>query len=285
MKASISVLPLLLVACCIPASTQGVDKKGEGQSGNQPTNSVLVIREQAASNSGKNADPAKSNKDGWDKAAVLSNYLLVFVGGFGILYAARTLRKLREQTAQIERQAGLMERQLTEMQTVSELEKTTLILQYRPKIIVRNAIVKSFSDEIGDLISKPVRCVVTFQIANIGGSPAQIVDGDVYLLSARLTDPKEEIEFKESTHAGISERTLQPGERENIQFGLDTRIPNDARWVEFYKGASSHSIFLLGTIWYRDNLDIPRGTGIHRKYDPATKRFEAKKDSEEEYSD
>jgi hypothetical protein len=285
MKASISVLPLLLVACSIPASAQGADKKNEGQSGNQPTDSVLVIREQAASDNGKNAEPTKNNKDEWDKAAVLSNYLLVVVGGFGVLYAARTLRKLREQTAQIERQAGLMERQLTEMQTVSELEKTTLILQYRPKIIVRNAIVKSFSDEIGDLISKPVRCVVAFQIANIGGSPAHIVEGDVYLLSARLTDLKEEIELKESTHTGISERTLQPGERENIQFGLDTRIPNDARWVEYYSGASSHSIFLLGTIWYRDNLDIPRATGIHRKYDPATKRFEPKKDNEEEYSD
>jgi hypothetical protein len=126
---------------------------------------------------------------------------------------------------------------------------------------------------------------VAFQIANIGGSPAHIVEGDVYLLSARLTDLKEEIELKESTHTGISERTLQPGERENIQFGLDTRIPNDARWVEYYSGASSHSIFLLGTIWYRDNLDIPRATGIHRKYDPATKRFEPKKDNEEEYSD
>jgi hypothetical protein len=57
------------------------------------------------------------------------------------------------------------------------------------------------------------------------------------------------------------------------------------QWIETYKGASSHRIFLLGTIWYRDDLDIPRQTGLHRSYDPKTKLFTPQKDSEEEYSD
>src|ERR1035438_800108 len=204
----------------------------------------------------------------------------------GIAVGVCTLIFLRGQVAEMRKQAELMKAQLEEMRKVSDLEKTTLILQYRPRIIVRNATAKKFSDEIGDVISKPVRCEVAFQIVNTGGSPAHIVDADIYLLSARVhSSPDEEIEFKESTHVGIGARTLQPGERENIQFGLDTRIPNDARWVEFYKGGSSHIIYLLGSIWYRDDLDIPRETGIHRKYDPANRRFEPKKDSEEEYSD
>jgi hypothetical protein len=224
-------------------------------------------------------------KDGLDYAAFWINFALAIAGFAGIGVGICTLLFLRRQTSEIKRQADFMEGQLKEMQRVSELERATLILQYRPRIIVRSASVKKFSDEVGNVISQPVRCVVAFQIVNTGGAPAHIVDGDIYLLSARLVDPGEEIEFRESTHVGIGPRTLQPGERENIEVALDTRIPNDARWVEFYKGASSHAIFLLGSIWYRDDLEIPRQTGIHRKYDPSNRRFEPKKNDEEEYSD
>jgi hypothetical protein len=225
-------------------------------------------------------------KDSYDKAAFWINAALAGIGIIGVGIGIGTLLFLRRQTAHIKRQADQMEAQLQEMKKVSELENKTLILQYRPKVIVRNATAKAFSKEIGGgVFSEPVRCVVAFQIVNIGGSPAHIVDGDIYLLSARASGLEEEIEFKESTHVGIGQRTLQPGEREAIEFGLDTRIPNDARWVEFYKGASSHSIFLLGTIWYRDDLEIPRQTGLHRSYDPKTKTFVPRRDSEEEYSD
>ena len=225
-------------------------------------------------------------KDRYDKAAFWINVALAGIGIIGVVIGIGTLLFLRRQTAHIKRQADQMEAQLQEMKKVSELENKTLILQYRPKVIVRNATAKAFSKEIGGgVFSEPVRCVVAFQIVNIGGSPAHIVDGDIYLLSALSSGIEEEVEFKESTHVGIGQRTLQPGERETIEFGLDTRIPNDARWVEFYKGASSHSIFLLGTIWYRDDLEIPRQTGLHRSYDPKTKTFVPRRDSEEDYSD
>lgn len=39
------------------------------------------------------------HKDAWDKAAVLASYLLIAVGVFGVIYAARTLRTLKAQTA------------------------------------------------------------------------------------------------------------------------------------------------------------------------------------------
>jgi hypothetical protein len=172
---------------------------------------------------------------GWVASLILTGFLI-----WGVLVARGTLKA-------IETQAGLMEKQWKEMQKASEIGTKTLILQYRPRITVRDVRVKAFSKEISEGvigISKPVRCAMSLQIVNTGGSPAHIVEGDIYLISARRGHDAEEAEaeVKESAHMGIGERTLQPGQWEVIEFGLDTGIPNDARWVELHKGVSSHSI-------------------------------------------
>ncbi len=239
-----------------------------------------------------------ADKDGYDIASFWVNIFLALVGVGGITVGICTLAFLKKQTAEmvhqrvvmrrslntIRRQANLMEGQLSEMEKTSELGYTTVILQFRPKLIVRHARVIKFSDNAGDgVFIEPVRCTVVFQIVNVGGTPAHVVGGDIHMLSARFDDP--ELELEDSTHVGISERTLQAGERENLEFHLNTRIPYDSRWVEIHEGLSSHSIYLLGEIWYRDDLGIPRQTGIHRRLNPTNKLLETKKDAEEEYSD
>ena len=271
----------------IPAANPAASPENHSSTGNEGGNNTtptVSVRELPA---------VSISKDWADKSYWLFSGLLVLVGAFQVVLLWRTLRKISdqetrmgEQVAEMRTQATHMSGQLEEMKKAREIENKTLILQYRPKIIVRNATVKSFSKEIGEgVFAEPIRCIVAFQIGNIGGSPAHIIDGDIYLLSARSIVLGEEIAFKESTHIGIGQRTLQPGERETIECALNTGIPNDAQWTELYKGVSSHSIFLLGTIWYRDDLDIPRQTGLHRSYDPKTKTFVPRKDSEEEYSD
>ena len=249
---------------------------------------VAVYTNQQGSAPSNDATPNQT-PSGYKPPEWVLPLIAIITAGF-ICWQSWETRKASQATkdsvGHIERQAGIMDEQLTEAKESRDIQTKTLILQYRPRIIVRHATAKAFSKEIGEgVFSEPVRCVVAFQIVNIGGSPAHIVDGDIYLLSARSGGLEEEIEFKESTHVGIGQRTLQPGEREAMEFALDTRISNDARWVEFYKGTSSHRIFLLGTIWYRDDLGIPRQTGLHRSYDPKTKTFVPRKDSEEEYSD
>jgi len=210
------------------------------------------------------------------------NLLLAFAAGLQVWLLYRTWERIRRQADLMNRQAIVMVRQVEEMRKVSEIENKTLILQYRPKVIVRNATAKIFTTQLGE----QAQCVLAFQIVNTGGSPAHIINGDTYLLFARSNGSIEEIEFIESTHVGIGERTLQPGERENIQTGLHARIINDERWVEFHAGGGSlHFIYLLGEVWYRDDLGIPRQVGLHRAYDPKTKKFIPGKDSEEEYTD
>jgi hypothetical protein len=41
----------------------------------------------------------------------------------------------------------------------------------------------------------------------------------------------------------------------------------------------------MGTIYYIDDLNIPRATGISRKYDAKNEAFEPQTDSENEYTD
>jgi hypothetical protein len=223
-------------------------------------------------------------KDAYDKAAVWINAILAVFAFAGILVGVFTLCYLRKQADEMRRQRKVMLRSLRAMREQGERENKAIVLQYRPRIIVRHARALTFSEEIDQktiTISETVRCVVAFQIVNGGGSSAHIVEGDVHLLSVRMGSDKEDAEITESTHIGISPRTLQPGEREPIQFGLDTRISNYA----FYKSGDTFSVFLIGTIWYRDDLGIPRQTGLHRSYDMKTKLFTPRKDSEEEYSD
>jgi hypothetical protein len=236
-------------------------------------------------------------RDKYDWIAYGANLLLVGVGIAGVIVGTCTVLFIKAQVIEMRRQRIVMQRSLNAMIRQSkliekqlEVENKTLVLQYRPRITVRDVRAKSFTKETsggGIGISKPVRCAMSLQIVNTGGSPAHIVEGDIYLISARRGHDAEEAEaeVKESTHMGIGERTLQPGQWEIIEFGLDTGIPNDVRWTELYKGASSHSIVLLGTIWYRDELGIPRKTGLHREYQPKSRIFVRRKDSEEEYSD
>ncbi len=94
------------------------------------------------------------------------------------------------------------------------------------------------------------------------------------------------MKFIPGDEGAFEHRTLQPGERENFKDTLSTNVVIDAEWAKFHRGEkSNYSIDLLGTIWYRDDLNIPRRTGIRRKHDPKTKRFVAEKDSEDEYDD
>jgi hypothetical protein len=181
-------------------------------------------------------------------------------------------------------QAKQMESQLSEMQKTGEIESKTLILQYRPKIIVRNAKALQFSSEIG----KPGECELRFTMVNTGGSPAHITAGGFIQLMSVIGQSVGKIEMKEGDRTSISQFTLQPGQQVTIDKTLPTGTINDDEWALFRDGIEvgfPKYIYLLGAIFYLDDLDIPRATGISRKYDSKTLAFVPDKDSEQEYSD
>jgi hypothetical protein len=72
------------------------------QTSQQPsTSSAAALREPCNSQTFNNYGGEKTGKDGWDKAAVLSNYLLVVIGIGGIVAALCTFRAIESQVVEM----------------------------------------------------------------------------------------------------------------------------------------------------------------------------------------
>lgn len=207
------------------------------------------------------------------------NVALVIVGAGGVAAALVTLRSIRKQ-------ADLMAGQLGEMKSSREIETKTLVLQYRPRIVVRFVQADEFNWELG------TRGVARIQLTlvNTGGSPAHITGGDISMCWAQ-TSPQpfsDKIIMHQGTESRIeSSTTLRPGEQTVWNRSLDIGATNDLNWANYHAGlppADDRALFLAGTVFYFDDLDTPRRTGIYRKYDPKTKDFRAA-DVEREYTD
>jgi hypothetical protein len=233
------------------------------------------------------------HKDWWDKAYVVFTGLLVIVGGLGVFFAIKTLRGIERQAHEMRRQrhemrrqrlvllrqwramggqSKLMAGQLREMEKSREIDTKTLILQYRPKIIVRDATASDFNvAELG----KPAQGKVRFIMVNTGGSAAHIDGGWVAVWSAE-SPSSSPIEIKQGKEERIGAFTLQPGEETPLERVLNTGVTNSIQWANFHqaiKTEPSRYIYLVGVINYRDDLGILRRTGINRTYDPKTKTF------------
>jgi hypothetical protein len=196
--------------------------------------------------------------------------------------ALHQARLMDGQLGEMRRQATQMEAQLQEMKKVSEIENKTLILQFRPRIIVRNAVALTLPSEDDD----PGQCALRLEVVNTGGSVAQVTGSEIYMLFAKFIGDR--IDLKEGERAGLSLQTytLNPGERLIFEERLKTGTEIDLEWMNFFRGGASRcAVYLIGTIGYMDELGIPRQSGIHRKLDPANRRFAADKESEQEYSD
>jgi hypothetical protein len=232
--------------------------------------------------------------------------LLVIVGGLQVWLLFKTLTAIQRQGDQMEHQtkalrrqgvsmrrqttilrksATLMEGRLTEMQKSREIENKTLILQYRPKLIVRSAKALQFSFDLG----KPWECEFEFTVVNTGGAPAYIGAGTKIVLMSCIAHDIGSIDLKEGDTFWPKEPiSLQPGEEMIVHESLPTGAIFDLDWENFRRGIEGEIrryIFLFSRIYYTDDLKIPRSTGVNRRYDAKTKTFIPKKDEEEEYAD
>jgi hypothetical protein len=245
-------------------------------------------------------------KDGYDHAAFWANIALVLVGIGGICVAIATLFKIKNQAEEmrlqrvamedslkaINRQADLMERQ-------ANIAEKTLVLQLRPRIIVRGGSVTNLNEDPllnGDPPGTPASGEVHFVVVNIGGTPARITNcGAVVKTSTQLSTPL----MDGATQFG--ERILQSGEAWpcNITLEESTTLTVSSaidEWVEAQPplfGAKrpaisvnpSPAINFIGLIVYMDDLGIKRTTSFFRLFDPSKRRFVLRSDPEAEYSD
>jgi hypothetical protein len=182
-------------------------------------------------------------------------------------------------------QAGLMTGQLSEMQKSRELETKVLVLQYRPKIIVRDAKASDFNvAELG----QPSKANVKFTFINTGGTPAHITYGTAAMWSVEASKSPAPIEFERGDDSLIDPVTLQPGESIEVGTTLDAGVTNDIQWANYHQSLPTEPakyIYLLGVIRYVDDLGITRRTGFGRKYDPKTRTFLPEDNADKEYVD
>jgi hypothetical protein len=225
------------------------------------------------------------NRSPWLYAALKNPdwWLVIIAGltGIAVAYQAREMKRATEATGV---QATHMAGQLTEMQESRKIENKTLILQYRPKIIVRNVKALQFSFELGE----PGECEIRFILVNTGGSPAYISQGSYVKLMSCIAHDIGNIQFKDGDAFLIQPFTLQPGEQVIIEETLPTGFQNDLQWENFKQGIKTDPLrylFFGGNIYYSDDLNIPRSTGISRGYHPENKKFTAREGEEEEYTD
>jgi hypothetical protein len=219
-------------------------------------------------------EAAKTRPPQWCTALERPEWWVVIIAaltGFAIAYQAREMRRTTEAMG---KQAALMAGQLEEMKKTREIETKTLTLQYRPRLVVRQARALEFNFELGE----PGEGKIQFMVINVGGSPAHVTGGTVALWSS-IGHEVGKIEICQGEDGLIQECTLQPGEDIRINATLLTGTVNDIKWANFHATATGLSskpmlfISLVGMIRYVDDLGIPRRTGIHRGYDPKTQNF------------
>jgi hypothetical protein len=210
-------------------------------------------------------------KDNYDRAAVWINFALAVIGVLGIGVGVFTLCYLRKQAAEMSLQRKVMVRSLRVMKEQGERENRSLILQYRPRVVVRFASASEFNP--GD-IGKSITARVRFTVVNTGFSTAYITGGQVSLwwfsfsASAHSVHKGAEIE--------IAEGALEAGQQYRWEETIGMDGKQDFKWANYHDGMTTddrRTIVLVGSIYYMDSLNIPRSTGIYRDYDPKTKDF------------
>lgn len=104
----------------------------------------------------------------WAPANV-PNWGLFLIGLAGTTAAVWTLRVIKSQASTMESQAAIMKAQ-------TELTERTLVLQYRPRVVIRieNVLASNFAP-----LGSPSEGRVMYSVSNTGGSVAHIVDSRV----------------------------------------------------------------------------------------------------------
>lgn len=223
----------------------------------------------------------KANKDGWDKAGVLSNYLLAIIGIGGIVVALRTLRKLERQTKATE--------------DAADAARGALITTQRPKLHVKriSLIPGKLIDVNGTLtIQDDTRWRIACVIANLGGSRARIVGSNLTINRLGVGTLKDLLPSLPAYGADYSfeEFSIESGERQEKTVVL-TQQPDTSQFrilremFSSRQNTSTSPLICFGFFHYRDESGVERRTGFGAQYDPEDMSFARLDSSEYEYCD
>jgi len=265
---------LLFIGAILGMSRYAEHRKAENQENTQASSPQGTVTPNDASKSTENADKAKHRPDfidtfAWPEGATVWALFLTLIV---IAWQSAETRAAAQATVAsveaVDRQADVMEK--------------TLVLQFRPKIIVRCGDVHTSNvARIGEL---PVG-ILDFTVANTGGSGAKVLTCEVEVL-AFITPPSPM--FCHSHQFPSFE--LKPGESTPHWAELRGDVNEAIRLVDsLHPGTIGRSqakhIYFVGVIWYEDRIGIRRSMAFSRRYNADLKRFIEVPDPDREYSD
>jgi hypothetical protein len=174
----------------------------------------------------------ESGKDGWDKAAVLADYLLVIVGIAGISAALRTLRKLERQTKAAEdaAQSALLNAQ-------------ALINSERPWLMVT---VEEFVAHVGGF---------QVYVTNKGRTPAMIAGAYMGCAAAKVVSALP-AEAPYGPGTTVQDRIILPDEKLMLTWFSGVSLQKMIG-EGFPKAPWEGQTFVFGKVVYRDLLSPP----------------------------
>lgn len=223
--------------------------------------------------------------------ATWSNWALAIFAAIAAGIALRTLRAIRRQ-ANIANESLSAERAATEAAKASadaakgqaELSQKTLVLTQRPKLIVRNIVVKTPGDPLRQTAPfQPGYSVEgEFEVVNIGGTPATITASGCSVFWDDAPLPMHRPYARNSPTNPVS-GNLQPGTSVSGRFMSDT--PMDQQATAILQASMHWAIYVMGWIEYKDDLGFIRRTAFCRRYDANRRRFFPVDDPDYEHAD
>jgi hypothetical protein len=197
----------------------------------------------------------------------LPNLLLFLVGAAGVWVAVSTLKTIKRQTKATEDSV--------------ELAEKVMLLQFRPRVSLRGG----FISGLGGTIASTEKRTFQFVVVNEGGSNARIYKSGLVI---EFQDPESPNANILANAASIGEFTLKPGEGKPLSLPISDTVAARLE-MEFaaYKAnpkAFISFVFFVGNIWYKDDLQIVRSTGVCRKFIPQFLSFKVVEGNGGEFS-
>jgi hypothetical protein len=197
----------------------------------------------------------------WFWPPVWSSWALVFVAGWAGWVALKTL--------------GALERQ-------ASIARDTLVLTQRPKLIVRNVVLKSPLKEPPPVpdpwLYNGARLSGQFYVVNVGGTPATITESGCWvvwkvnrqeLAGLPMERPYESLSANNPVRGTLNPGKSAPGTFQSDDFLGDEIDPiREGLWP----------LYVMGWVEYTDERRVKRRTAFCRKYDANRRRFFAVED-------
>jgi hypothetical protein len=193
---------------------------------------------------------------GWVALKTWSSWALVLVAGWAGWVALKTLDAL-------ERQASIA--------------RDTLVLTQRPKLIVRNVVLKSPLKEPPPVpdpwLYNGARVSGQFYVVNVGGTPATITESGCWVVWKVNKLPLAELPMQRPYEGENGNNpvvaVLNPGESVPGIFQSDDFMGGEIDRVR----AGNWPLYVLGWVEYLDERKVKRRTAFCRKYDANRLRF------------